>query len=443
MSMRRRLVAMMLLSLVLVWGVMLALSRYEARQEVAELADTRLEEAAGMLLRVDLKTLQALAVKTQQGAGTDSEHDYHTSFQVWTNEGRLQLSSAGAPVAQFDPNHGFATVSIQGSNWRTYALDDVVHGYHVRVFEPEIAREDLANKIAMRMAQLLLVMLPVLALLLWLSVGRSLAPLTTTSREIASRGVDRLDPIELERVPFEVKTLTEALNRLLERLSISIDRERSFTADAAHELRTPLAAIKVQAEVALAAREDAEQHHAIRQVIAGVENATHLVRQLLLLARIEHSDSATIQAVDLGEIAMESARHHADDIVKNGIDIEVATQPECKMSGNQATLRVIVDNLIDNAIKYGGRDGRILLSVTKEGSALVLSVKDAGKGVPPETRARIMDRFYRGGGNEAPGSGLGLSIVDKIARVHRGELTLGEGLEGRGLSATVRFRSPF
>lgn len=444
-SIRRRLLVLLLGSLMLVWTAMLAVGYYEARDEVNELADARLEQSARTLMLLDLKRLGRLADGQYQGNernrddrdGDDDAHK-HLDFQVWSDEGELLLHSSGAPAAAFDMRDGYRTFTVDNTPWRGYALHDRHRGYQVRVFETMQARDVVIDKVAGRMMQLLLLALPILAVLVWIGIGRGLQPLALISHAIAARHARNLEPIDVARVPVETQPLIDSLNNLLQRLSQSIDRERSFTADAAHELRTPLAAIKVQAEVALAAQDEATRRHAIEQVIAGVNRTTHLARQLLLLARLDHADAMTLQPVDIGRMAADCIAHRAGEAAGKGIEFDLSAPPDCLVRGDPTALSVMLDNVIDNAVKYGKEEGHIVVSVAHENAQVVVSIKDDGPGVAPGDRPRLFDRFFRIAGSEAPGSGLGLSIVDKIARAYGGTASVGDGLAGRGLGVTIR-----
>jgi two-component system sensor histidine kinase QseC len=439
-SVRRRLLGLLLGSLLAVWVGMLAFSFVELREEIGELADARMEQSARTLLLLDLKRLRLLARADddEHRDHDDDEHRRHVGFQVWDNDGALLLEGPGSPHAGYDARDGIADVTADGERWRSYALHDARSGYQVRVFEKTGTRTHVVRKVATRMAQSLLLGLPLLALLLWISVGRAFRPLAAISRAIGARNAGNLQPLQLDRVPAEVLPLADSLNKLLARLSESIDRERSFTADAAHELRTPLAAIQVQAEVALAATEGEQRRRAIEQVIAGVHRTTRLVQQLLLLARLDHADSAHLQTVDLGASATDSAARYADAAARKRIELEVDAQAGCELRADPTALSIMIDNLLDNAIKYGRDGGHVTLSVGRDARQLALSVRDDGPGVPAEHRARLLDRFYRIPGSGADGSGLGLSIVDRIARACGGGVALGEG-SGGGLDVTVRF----
>lgn len=441
-SMRRRLLLLLLGSLVLVWAAILGFGYSEAHEEIHELADARLRQSAQTLMLLDLKRLGRVVKTERQEDDRDIDGDSGPlGFQVWSDDGELLLQGAKAPSASFHAGEGFATFDVDHRQWRSYAARDYARHYQVRVFEPMSARDELIAKLARRMAHVLLLALPLLALLIWISIGRGLRPLERLSHVIAARNADNLDPIPLGRVPTEARTLTDALNHLLQRLAHSIEKERSFTADAAHELRTPLAAIKVQAQVALAAQDDPARRHAIGQVIAGVNRTTHLAQQLLLLARLDHIEPAARQAVDLSQLVRECAARHANEAAHRGIEIHVLAASRCVLQGDPAMLSIMIDNLLDNAIKYGRARGRIEAAVDCETSALALCVKDDGEGVAPEYRQRLQDRFFRAQSNDVPGSGLGLSIVEKIAAAHDGTVSIRGGLKGRGLGVTIRFRA--
>ena len=444
-SIRRRLLALLLGGVAAVWLAMLAASYFELREEVDELADARMEQSAHTLLLLDLKRLHLFAEDqgdAEEGHEKHDEHTRHVDFAVWRSDGTLLLRSPGAPQAAFDDHTGFAAFRDASGTWRSYALYDLRKGYQVRVFEPAALRTGLAGKLTGRMAQMLLLVLPVLALFVWVATSRGLKPLTTISRAISSLGADNLQPVSLERVPAEVQPLVDSLNKLLARLSDSIDRERSFTADAAHELRTPLAAIKVQAEVALAAQDEVQRSLAIRQVITGVQRTTHLVQQLLLLARLDHAEASQAQQVDLGAIAVDSAARFADAATRRGIMFDVDVQPGCSVPGDPAALSAMVDNLLDNAVKYGSEQGHVEVRVARDGGQgghISLSVMDDGPGVAEQDRVRLTDRFYRVAGNRASGSGLGLSIVERIAKRFGASLQIGDGIGGLGLGIRISF----
>ncbi len=445
-SLQRRLLLLLLGGLAAVWVLMLGAGYHEISSQVGQLADARLQQGARTLLALDLKRLTRVA---DTGAANPEDARGHEPdarvpplrFQVWSRAGALQLASTGAPAAPFVAAAGYATRRLDDSDWRSYTVYDAHHGYWLVVLEPLAVREHPIHEVAEQVGRVALFALPVLVLLVWLGVRTGLTPLGRLSRAIGTRDADNLEPIHVHRVPDEAAPLVAALNALLARLARSRDRERAFTADAAHELRTPLAAIKVQAEVALNASAGAERRHAMAQVIAGVDRATHLAQQLLTLARLEHGGAPEPTPVDLATLAADCIARRAGDAAARGIELELAAEPDCVLQGDPTTLGILLDNLLDNAIKYGTSGTRVRVGVRRIDGSLLLTVADDGPGVSADDRQRLRDRFYRVEGSAAAGSGLGLSIVERIATAHAGILDLDPGADGHGLVVTVRFRT--
>lgn len=442
-SIRRRLLITLFASLVLVWITMLAFGYQKAHEEIHELSDARLQQAARTLLVLDMKRLGRLVRSETDGPempdSAQADEAPPLAFQAWDARGQILIDSGQAPATAFDPREGFATRTLEGKSWRSYSVQDRKHAYLLTVLEPLAVRDHPVRELASRMGQALLLALPILTVLIWLMIRQGFAPLQRLSSAIAERDASALAPLEFERVPEEAAGLVEALNALLARLAHSLEKERAFTADAAHELRTPLAAIKVQAEVALAASDAVTRQQALKHVIAGVDRSTHLVQQILQLARLEHGAPELRQMIDLGELAAQVVAARADAALQRGMDISLDAEPGCSLSGDPATLHVLIDNLIDNAIKYGRADGAIEVRVRRDVEHLILRVSDDGAGVPEGDLERLHDRFYRIEGSAASGSGLGLSIVEKIAGAHDGTLEFQTGINGRGLGVSVRF----
>lgn len=266
-----------------------------------------------------------------------------------------------------------------------------------------------------------------------------MAPLRQIALAVARRSPENLKPMT-EPAPAETRVLVDSLNKLFLRLEKTLEREKQFTADAAHELRTPLSGLKTQAQVALGARDAAERDHALRQLNEGVDRAAHLVQQLLTLARLEPS-AATQEStpVNLADLAKQVCGELAPAAVAKMIDLSFLGEVSVLINGNQELLRVLFRNLIDNAIRYTPERGVIEVVVGQRAAGAEVTVTDSGPGIPQEERERVFDRFYRILGNKASGSGLGLSIVRRIVELHGGDIVLGEGRQGKGLRVVVRF----
>ncbi|WP_175718895.1 ATP-binding protein [Burkholderia anthina] len=458
-SIRRRVSLMALGCVTVVWLVAVFSSFRHATREIGEWEDARLVEYASLLVNLSPADLDRLArvppdarVELDRGASTRAADGDRLPrdvlFEVRDAQGEVVASSlpagAGASTAAHDApdvHDAPVTVVIHDALWRTYALRDDASGRWVRVIERTNTRSDLATGIARGIVLPLVVALPVLALLLWYLIGRSLAPLKTLSALIGARDARSLEPLGVVTVPDEVRTLVDAIDRLLARLRQSIVRERAFTSDAAHELKTPLAAIKVQAQVALATDDPAHKQLAMQRVVQGVDRSARLAEQLLLLARLDEYERIPARAVDLRELVDAAIDRHAAKASDHGIDVVATGASGHTVPADPILIGILLDNLIDNAIKYGHRGGRIALGVHDDGAVQRIVVRDDGPGVAPGEHERLGDRFYRGSGAQSPGSGLGLSIVTRIAQYFGGTVRFETGIDGRGLGIVIALPS--
>jgi two-component system sensor histidine kinase QseC len=447
-SIRQRLTLLVLASVSVVWVAALVSSYRQAVHEVGEWDDARIEQSARTLMLVDTNDLAAL---TEDGfhASDDDDGDDDLSrrllYEVRDTEGRLLAASPGLPRAaakESPSSQGAAAGAVakyDALKWNTYVLHDAAHGRSVRVFERSDSRADLGAGVARRIAKPLAYALPVLALLIWVGIGSSLAPLKTLSRAIGARNADNLDPIDMRRTPAEVSPLVDALNVLLSRLRGSLDRERAFTADAAHELKSPLAGIKVQAQVALTTRDPAKQRLAMQRVVEGVDRSTHLADQLLLLARLDEGVPAPASTVELDTVARECIAAQEANASSKRIGLALNGDAHVALRAAPALVRILLDNLLDNAIKYGETGGCVEVVTRRTSGAALLLVRDDGPGVTEQDRLRLSDRFFRAAGSRQSGSGLGLSIVARIVAHLDGHLNYTSGIDGRGLGVEIRF----
>ncbi|AXE94659.1 ATP-binding protein [Paraburkholderia terricola] len=464
-SIRRRLMLLVLASIALVWAIALASSYRQASREVAQWEEARLAELAQMLALLDQSNLATLAnahidVREEERGGATSANDSDDDdslprdalFQVRAPNGEViagspplrALNAWDLPVPSVT---GTQDVVLNGEMYHSFTLRDTALGHTVRVFEQANTRSDLVSGVASRIARPALIALPVLALLVWSSIGWSLAPLRMLSGAIRSRGINRLEPVDIGHVPTEVRPLVDAINLLLSRLLHSLERERAFTADAAHELKTPLAAIKVQAQVALAEPDAARQRLAMERVVQGVDRSARLAEQLLLLARLDMHEKMSTAPLAPGEAARNAWIANERNAQQKNLHVTLNCDMRAAIDAEPVLIGILFDNLLDNAIKYGCEGGSIEIAVrtvkdpTKDAvqGRVVVSVRDDGPGVAPADLARLANRFFRATGNQATGSGLGLSIVARIAEHFGGRVHFGRGIDGRGLAVEVSF----
>ncbi len=378
---------------------------------------------------------------SQEVAPADASYDF--VVQVWSLDGvRVYLSRPHAVLPAIT-TLGFSTVSTAEGRWRVYGVQALTRV--IQVAQPMSVREKRAAQLALSTLAPFALLLPVLALLIWLAVGHALKPLERLTTLVKARRVNALEPLPDTRLPDEVRPLVGALNELLARLAAALGRERAFMADAAHELRTPLTALHLQMDRLARAEGEAERSAAMGQLSAGVERAIRLVEQMLSLAREEPRTPPRRVPVALEPLARECIAELLPLADARHIDLGLGAAQPLTVSGDPDALRTLLRNLIDNAVRYGGEGGRVDVSVEENGNTAAprvqLAVTDSGPGIPPEERARVLDRFYRRAGTAPPGSGLGLAIVKAIADAHGATLTLTAGPDGRGLRVIVLFPS--
>lgn len=445
-SLRAKLLLLLLAIISAAWIVTAVFIYFDAHHEIDELFDAQLAQSARVLLAQaghDLKDARedddGIATEI---AGAGHEYERKIAFQIWDEHGKLRLRSASAPVEPLAAwESGFADSMIKGKPWRVFTQHDEDGEIRVQVGERHEVRNELAASVALRLLLPLGIALPVLALLIWFAVGKGLSPLRRIGSEVAQRDPANLAPLEERTAPAEITPLLHALNALLGRLDTALESERRFTADAAHELRTPLAALKIQAQVARRAENEAQRTAALDKLILGVDRATHLIGQLLTLARLEPTGGSTVLMADcdLAALARQTLADLAPAAQDKEIELGLSSPDSALVKGNADMLGILLRNLVDNAIRYTPRHGQVNVILAVEQDQARLDVLDSGPGIPEQERGRVFDRFYRILGSDAAGSGLGLSIVKRIADCHGASLTLGDAEQCAGLRMSVEF----
>jgi two-component system sensor histidine kinase QseC len=363
-------------------------------------------------------------------------------FQVWDKKNNLRLfSPANATESLLDAPTGFSDRRIHHKNWRVYAAFDPTSHEKIIVAELYDIRNKLADDITLSNAYILLVTYPLFGFSVWMIIGLALRSITRVTSEISNRASTYLEPVDPENTPLEIKPLVEELNQLFIRLKLAFERNKRFAADAAHELRTPLAALKTQAQVALKADTESDRNNAMQKVLQGVDRSSHMVAQLLTLSRLGQEEALSdIKPVDLHKLAAEIIAYLVPVALEKQIEIELEPSPEDSMvSGNDITLGILIRNIVDNAIRYTPPNGEVKVQLLNQNRRVIFRVTDSGPGIPAELRERVFERFFRILGATAPGSGLGLAIVSQIANLHSADVVLGAPENGVGLQFDIIF----
>ena len=430
-SIRARLLASLLGLLALAALLMGAVAYRNVLAEAETIFDYQLQQMA-LSLR-DQGEISAAQVDSI----TDGQLDF--VIQIWTVDGRSIYASRPHASLPARALLGLATLNVDGRAWRTYSV--ATRERVIQVAQPIEIRRRLAAHAAWRSVLPLLLMAPLAALAIWWLAAKHLAPLSRLADELRGRDAGSLAPLATRAMPDELAPLAHSLNALLERLRQSLDAQRAFVADAAHELRSPLTALKLQLELLRRAGggANADLDAARAGIGEGIERATRLVEQLLALARSEPSAApAARERVDLAEVARRMIAETVPFATSRRIEFALAAPAPAFVEGDPVALALLVRNLVDNAARYSPPGSRVDVAVEREAGAVTLRVDDAGPGIPEGERQRVFDRFYRRAEGGESGSGLGLAIVRSVATSHGATVALERSPAG-GLRAVVRF----
>lgn len=403
-----------------------------AREETNEIFDYHLRQIALSLRGQSFENIPLSVAEA-------GEEDFDFVIQVWDRKGARLYFSHPHGILPDHAQPGFATVQAGDGAWRVFTTQ--ARGQIIQVAQPMSVRNELAAEAALRILIPFFVLLPALGILVWLVVGRGVAPLARLAQAVAMRTPAALEPLSEQQTPAEVQPLLHALNDLLSRLKTAMEYQRAFIADAAHELRTPLAALQIQVQLVKRATDARERSEAVAELEQGLRRATHTVQQLLTLARQEPGTiERPFEPVKLGELASLVIADHIRLSEAKQIDLGASfVDNNTLVQGDADALRILLANVIENAIRYTPAGGKVDVSVGIDEERPFVEVTDSGPGIPPEDHKRVFDRFYRRAGTEESGSGLGLAIVKAIAERHGAEVTLGKA--NGGLRVRVEFES--
>ncbi len=484
-TIRKRLLLRLIGVVALVWCVLLLFVYWAAESEVEEVFDAALAQEARVLATLliheaDEETerrdiLQRLVTELgekalwrsplltqlviEYGQQTDSKNqeDYLTllssesnpghkyestiAFMVSYGDEKPMLRSPNAPSFHLEDD-GFYNLGSGEKGWRVFGFNILESSMRVHVGERMAVRQETVASILINSLWPMFLSLPILGLIIWVIVGKGLLPLNRLANTVERRDPGSLQPIVTGDVPGEVVPIVYALNGLFRRVRRALENERRFTANAAHELRTPLAALKTQAQVKQLDDNSEENAGFLNDIVTGVDRTTHLLEQLLTLARADtlQQDSILQQKIDLHGVTTEVLSLINQNAQEKGIELSLdSADAPVYIRGDATTMNILVRNLVDNGIRYTPAGGEVRLHLLKDGSVVRLLVEDNGPGIPEEQREDLFRRFQRGEGVEASGSGLGLSIVKQIADLHCAGIMLSDASDGQGLCVTVTF----
>lgn len=440
-SLRNRLIWTTLGSSIAVGLISTAIVLALAWKEVNDTFDDLLEEGARLVLALG----EGATDQNPQADPRAPSPALRLDYQILSPDGRILARGHDAPRKPFVPEGArhdrFYDVSVKGERWRVYVRVHDKQGFSVQIGQEWDDRNDLIFETLESLAWPLAGLWLLLALVNGWLVHRLVAPLGRMARHLQERSAGDLSALTYDGRAREIQTVVMALNQLLDRVTHTLEGERRFTADAAHELRTPLAALAsriqlLQRSLPAECAQAAAPH--LRRLRSDVARSTALVQSLLQLARLDPQSAEALltDQVDVAELMREAMRAYAPDAEARGVTISL----DCRVDtlvGNHEALLTAVRNLLHNAIVYGRPGGQVALSAVRQGETVVLTVSDDGDGVAPPDLERLGQRFFRVLGNEAPGSGLGLSIAARVAELHRGTLQFTHGLNGLGLGAQL------
>lgn len=448
-SIRRRTLTLIIGLLLAGLAVISVLNLHDSNHEIAEVYDAQLAQNARLLqgvMRMPLASkeraelYQAFNKALGEAEPRVDGHPYETkiAFQVWNQQGEVLVHTASAPSFKTPPSTpGFSDVEdLSGRHWRAFVLEDKQSALQIWVGERDDVRSDLVDRILRHTLGPNVLGSLILALLVWLAIGWGLKPLADMAATLRARHSGSLEPLQLAPLPSELEPMQAALNRMLAQIQELLGRERRFIADAAHEMRTPLAVLRVHAQNLLEAGTEQERRDSLAYLIAGVDRTSRLVNQLLTMARLEPKAVAPVlHSIDLAETVRDSLVELTPWLLSKNLELafDVNDRP-FSIVADAAAIDIALNNLISNAANFSPEHGVITVQLSQSDGFYSLSVEDQGPGIDEENRGRLFERFYSRG--NANGAGLGLTIVNTIATRLGGRITLINRPEG-GLRATL------
>lgn len=422
-----------------------------ARERVGEVYDAQLITSANVLRALtgdELRELAAahgpteLSIDDSPLLSAEDREAFNAfadwrMFRIWRGKRLVMKTDTGPTISSAPQASGFSDIVDGKLKWRVYTIMTTDKDVAIQVGERMGIRSALVNGVSLELLFPLLILIPATAFLIWLSLNDGLKAIRALVAELGKRSGRELTPLSPEAWPRDLGGLVRSVNQLLGRIGEALRRERSFVDQAAHQLRTPLAVVKLQAQMLARASSPDERQELAERLLAGVDRATALTERLLTLARLEGETSGGGES-DLAEAARQCLTDIAPLAAERKLEIAFDGPPVAAVAGDAVTVRLVCDNLIENAVRFTPADGEIRVQITSDANRHVLDVIDSGPGIPEKDRVNVTQRFYRGAAPAADGVGLGLSIVAEALRVLDGSLELRARPDGKsGLDARV------
>ena len=454
-SIRKRLLLGIFLSMIMILGGMGLAAHLVTEHESEEIFSARLATSARVLEVLIAKQLEHATIanpiiielpKELEHQHSSSEeingHPYESkiSFQIWHSNGKLLAKSATAPDEPLGPlTEGFGKNQLGDDLWQVFKLKS--GDVWVMVAEMDTVRDEMTGDLGVAIMTPLLIGSLILLIVIYLIAYRSFQPLQYLANVIAAREPQSIKPIKLSQTPLELKPVIDELNHLLDRVQKSFKREQQFIDAAAHEIRTPIAALQLHIENAVNAKNDLDRNQSLAEALNGLQRTTRLTEQLLTLSRVSSATDQEQQVLSLDGICREVVKNTKPLIMQRGQTIELHINDDCLIHGNQHKIERVIQNLIDNASQYGSANGLISVSLTKVADTIRLKVSNDGDIIPASEKTKVFDPYYRILGSKSFGSGWGLAIVKEIVQQHKGTIRIEDKSAGNGVQVIIEFKS--
>ena len=455
-SIRKRLLLGIFLSMILILGGMGLAAHFVTEHESEEIFSARLATSARVLEVLAAKQLEHATITKpiiielpkeleHQHSSTEeiTGHPYESkiSFQIWHSNGTLLAKSATAPDKPLGPmTEGFGKNLISDDLWQVFQLKS--GDVWVMVAEMDAVREEMAGDLGVAIMTPLIIGSLILLIVINLIAYRSLQPLQALANVIAAREPQSIKPIKLSKTPSELKPVIDELNHLLDRVQKAFKREQQFIDAAAHEIRTPIAALQLHIENAVNAKNDTDRDQSLAEALSGLRRTTRLTEQLLTLSRVSGAtDQEKQQVLSLDGICREVVKNTKPLINQRGQTIDLDIKDDCLIQGEQHKIERVIQNLIDNASQYGSPNGLIKVALNKVAETIHLVVSNDGDTIPDSEKIKVFDPYYRILGSKSFGSGLGLAIVKEIIQQHKGKIWIEDKSAGNGVQVIIEFKS--